>query len=100
MLENLKQVIENLEKSLEMLTHKNDVELLEHPEYLQAMKEIVQSINRVTRTLKELESSAASQRDQESGGKEVQQEKPGSRSRIHKPVKKNKGDDRRASSKS
>ncbi len=55
MLENLKQVILNLEKSLNMLAGNQESELLHHPEYLQAMKEVVQSINQVTRTLKKLE---------------------------------------------
>ncbi len=95
MLENLKQVILNLEKSLNMLVEDKEVELLSHPEYLQAMKEVVQSINQVTRTLKNLE---------ESYGREGKPEKDpkaetgaGSRDRILKVVKK-KADNRRASS--
>ncbi len=55
MLENLKEVILNLEKSLNMMVQDEEVELLKHPEYLQAMKEVVQSISQVTRTLKSLE---------------------------------------------
>jgi hypothetical protein len=62
MLENLNQVILNLEKSLTMLAGNQEVELLNHPEYLQAVKEVVQSINRVTRTLKKLEESYAGER--------------------------------------
>ena len=57
MLENLKEVILNLEKSLNALVQDEEVELLKHPEYLQAMKEVVQSINQVTQTLKKLEES-------------------------------------------
>ena len=57
MLENLKEVILNLEKSLKALVQDEEVELLKHPEYLQAMKEVVQSINQVTQTLKGLEES-------------------------------------------
>ena len=57
MLEDLKEVILNLEKSLNMMVHNEEVKLLQHPEYLQAMKEVVQSINQVTQTLKNLEES-------------------------------------------
>ena len=99
MLENLKQVILNLEKSLTMLAGDQERELLHHPEYLQAMKEVVQSINQITRTLKKLEES--------SGGEEVQgrvtepdakaEKSSGPGARIVKIVKK-KTEDRRASS--
>ena len=57
MLENLKEVILNLEKYLNALVQDEEVELLKNPEYLQAMKEVVQSINQVTQTLKGLEES-------------------------------------------
>lgn len=65
MLENLKEVILNLEKSLNMMVQNEDIELLQHPEYLQAMKEVVQSINQVTRTLKNLEGSYSEGREQD-----------------------------------
>jgi len=63
MLENLKEVILNLEKSLNMMVQDEEVELLKHPEYLQAMKEVVQSINQVTQTLKNLEESYSEGRE-------------------------------------
>ena len=65
MLENLKEVVLDLEKSLKALVQDEEVELLKHPEYLQAMKEVVQSINQVVRTLKKLEKSYGEERDQE-----------------------------------
>lgn len=97
MLENLKQVILNLEKSLNMLVRDKDVELLNHPEYLQAMKEVVQSINQVTRTLKRLEESYGEEKKPgtESKTGAVKNSAPGDR--ILKAVRK-KPEDRRASS--
>jgi hypothetical protein len=98
MLENLKEVILNLEKSLNMMVQDEEVELLKHPEYLQAMKEVVQSINQVTRTLKNLEESY-------SEGRERDKEKPVEREKVSGPgnrvlrVVKRKSDARRASSK-
>lgn len=98
MLENLKEVILNLEKSLNMMVQDEEIELLQHPEYLQAMKEVVQSINHVTQTLKELEKSY-------SEGRERNQEKQAEREKASKPadralkVVKEKSKDRRASSK-
>jgi hypothetical protein len=65
MLENLKEVILNLEKSLSMMVQNEEIELLQHPEYLQAMKEVVQSINQVTQTLKNLEGSYSEGREQD-----------------------------------
>ena len=122
MLENLKEVILNLEKSLNMMVQDEEVELLKHPEYLQAMKEVVQTINQVTQTLKNLEESYSEGRELDkkkqteaaqtlkkletsrSEGSE-QKEKRAERekaaepdSRILKVVKK-KSNDRRASSK-
>ncbi len=97
MLENLKQVILNLEKSLNMLAGNQEVELLNHPEYLQAVKEVVQSINRVTHTLKKLEESFGGEErpDRVTGAKN---EKPSaSADRILKIVRK-KAENRRASS--
>ncbi len=97
MLENLKQVILNLEKSLTMLAGDKEVELLNHPEYLQAVKEVVQSINRVTHTLKKLEESYS--REEGTGRvTDAKNEKPSeSADRILKIVRK-KVEDRRASS--
>ncbi len=97
MLENLKQVILNLEKSLSMLVRDKDVELLNHPEYLQAMKEVVKSINQVTRTLKKLEESYGEEKEPgtESKTETVKNSAPGDR--ILKAVRK-KPEDRRASS--
>lgn len=95
MLENLKQVILNLEKSLNMLVEDKEVELLNHPEYLQAMKEVVQSINQVTRTLKNLEQS--SDREGVADKKPETKTKAGPGDRILKPIRK-KPQDRRASS--
>ena len=97
MLENLKQVILNLEKSLTMLAGNQERELLHHPEYLQAMKEVVQSINQITHTLKKLEESTGRE---EGPGRvtDATKEQPSeSRDRILKIVKK-KTYDRRASS--
>ncbi len=97
MLENLKQVILNLEKSLNMLAGNQESELLHHPEYLQAMKEVVQSINQVTRTLKNLEESSGWEKGP---GRvtDAKKEKPSeSGDRILKIVRK-KTEDRRASS--
>lgn len=65
MLEHLKEVIVNLEKSLNMLVQDRDIELLQHPEYLEAMKELVQSIHQVTQTLKNLEASYTEGREQD-----------------------------------
>jgi hypothetical protein len=65
MLEDLKEVILNLEKSLNMMVQDEEVELLKHPEYLEAMKEVVQSINQVTRTLKNLEESYSEGRERD-----------------------------------
>ena len=97
MLENLKQVILNLEKSLNMLVADKEVELLNHPEYLQAMKEVVQSINQVTRTLKNLEQSYGRERAADKKPEAETKTKSGPGDRILKPVRK-KPQDRRASS--
>ena len=97
MLENLKEVILNLEKSLNMMVQNEEMELLRHPEYLRAMKEVVQSINQVTRTLKNLEGSYSEGRERD---KEIQAE----RKQVSKPadrilsVVKKKSKNRRASS--
>jgi hypothetical protein len=97
MLENLKEVILNLEKSLNALVQDEEVELLEHPEYLQAMKEVVQSINQVTQTLKKLEESYSEGRELDTK-KRVEREKTSKPDdRILKVIRK-KTDDRRASS--
>ncbi len=97
MLENLKEVILNLEKSLNMMVQDEEVELLKHPEYLQAMKEVVQSINQVTRTLKKLEESYSEGRERDNE-KRVEREKASEpNNRVLKAVKK-KPDTRRASS--
>ncbi len=97
MLENLNQVILNLEKSLTMLAGNQEVELLNHPEYLQAVKEVVQSINRVTRTLKKLEESCGGE---EGPGRvtDAKNEKPSaSQDRVLKILRK-KVEEHRASS--
>ncbi len=97
MLENLKEVILNLEKSLNMMVQDEEVELLKHPEYLQAMKEVVQSINQVTRTLKKLEESYSEGRELDKEKQEKREKASGSGTRVLKAVKK-KSDTRRASS--
>ena len=97
MLENLKEVILNLEKSLNMMVQDEEVELLKHPEYLQAMKEVVQSINQVTQTLRSLEESY-------SEGREQDKERQAEQEKISRPadrtlrVVREKSKDRRASS--
>lgn len=100
MLENLKEVILNLEKSLNMLVRDKEVELLNNPEYLQAMKEVVQSINNVTRTLRKLEESCQQESEGGSPKPSTVEEKPmdASRDRVLKVVKKNV-DQRRANTK-
>jgi len=99
MLENLKQIILNLEKSLTMLAGDQERELLHHPEYLQAMKEVVQSINQVTLTLKKLKESGGGEKGSgwvtESDAKKKQPSESGYR--MLEIVKK-KAEDRRASS--
>jgi septal ring factor EnvC (AmiA/AmiB activator) len=96
MLENLKEVILNLEKSLNMMVQNEEMELLRHPEYLRALKEVVQSINQVTRTLKNLEGSY-------SEGRERDKEKPAEKEKTSKPadrtlsIVKKKSKNRRAS---
>ncbi len=97
MLENLKEVILNLERSLNMMVQDEEVELLKHPEYLQAMKEVVQSINQVTRTLKKLEESYSEGREQDKEKQEKREKASGAERRVLKVVKR-KPDDRRASS--
>lgn len=94
MLENLRQVILNLEESLNVLVRDKQVELLDHPEYLQVMKEVVQSINQVTRNLKMLEESYRGEREPEKA-KEEKRTDPADR--ILKVVRK-ETKDRRASS--
>ena len=96
MLENLKEVILNLEKSLNMMVQNDEVELLKHPEYLEAMKEVVQSINQVTQTLKKLEESYG-QEDGVSTRKAAETGRTEPANRILKVVPK-KSKDRRASS--
>jgi len=98
MLENLKEVILNFEKSLNMMVQNEEIELLKHPEYLEAMREVVQSINQVTRTLRKLEGSYGEgrERDQEKQVERVQASV--STDRTLSIVKK-KSKDRRASSK-
>ena len=97
MLENLKEVILNLEKSLNMMVQDEEVELLKHPEYLQAMKEVVQSINQVTRTLKKLEESYSEGRERDNEKRVEREKASGPNNRVLKAVKK-KPDTRRASS--
>ena len=98
MLENLKEVVLDLEKSLKALVQDEEVELLKHPEYLQAMKEVVQSINQVVRTLKNLERSQDKESEQSKKKQTEMKKTSGSGKRILKAVpKKNK--DHRASSK-
>lgn len=97
MLENLQQVILNLEKSLNMLVQDKEVELLNHPEYLQAMKEVVGSINQVTRTLRKLEESASQEVEDAQASETDKAKETQSRDRILKVVKK-KTESRRANS--
>jgi hypothetical protein len=98
MLENLKEVILNLEKSLNRMVQDEEVELLKHPEYLQAMKEVVQSINQVTRTLKKLEESYSEGRERDKETRVERKKASGSGKRILKTVPK-KSKEPRASSK-
>ncbi len=98
MLEDLKEVILNLEKSLNMLVHDEEVELLKHPEYLEAMKEVVQSINQVTQMLKKLEESYSEGRELDKEKQAEREKASGSANRVLKVVEK-KSKDRRASSK-
>ena len=97
MLEDLKGVILNLEKSLNTMVHNEEVELLQHPEYLQAMKEVVQSINQVTQTLKKLEESYSGGREQDTKDRAEKEKtvKPAERTLN---IVKGKSKDRRASS--
>lgn len=98
MLEDLKEVILNLEKSLNMMVQNEEVELLKHPEYLQAMKEVVQSINQVTQTLKNLEESYSEGRELDKQTQAEIRKVTKSADRTLKVVKEN-SKDRRASSK-
>ena len=98
MLENLKEVILNLEKSLSMMVQNEEIELLQHPEYLQAMKEVVQSINQVTQTLKNLEGSYSEGREQDEENRAENKKVLRTAERTLKIVKEN-SKDRRASSK-
>jgi hypothetical protein len=97
MLENLKEVILNLEKSLNALVQDEEVELLKHPEYLQAMKEVVQSINQVTQTLKKLEESYSEGREQDQEKQAERGKASKSDDRILKVVKKKVADHRASS---
>ena len=98
MLENLKEVVLDLEKSLKALVQDEEVELLKHPEYLQAMKEVVQSINQVTQTLKNLEGSYSEGREKDE--KQQAEKEKVLRSAEHSlKVINGKLKDRRASSK-
>ena len=97
MLENLKEVILNLEKSLNALVQDEEVELLKNPEYLQAMKEVVQSINQVTQTLKKLEESYSEGRALDKKKRVEREKASGAGDRVLKAVKK-KSVTRRASS--
>jgi hypothetical protein len=98
MLENLKEVVLDLEKSLKALVQDEEVELLKHPEYLQAMKEVVQSINQVVRTLKNLERSQDKGSEQSNKKQTERAKASGAGKRILKAVPK-KPKDHRASSK-
>lgn len=97
MLEDLKEVILNLEKSLNMMVQNEEIELLKHPEYLEAMKEVVQSINQVTQTLKNLEESYSEGRELDKQTQAEIKKVTKSADRTLKVVKNSK--DRRASSK-
>jgi uncharacterized protein YoxC len=99
MLENLKEVILNLEKSLNMMVQDEEVELLKHPEYLEAMKEVVQSINQVTQTLKNLEESYSEGRVRDKEKQAGLEQASGPGNRVLKAVQKTSKEDRRASSK-
>jgi len=88
MLENLKEVILNLEKSLNRMVQDEEVELLKHPEYLQAMKEVVQSINQVTQTLKRLEESYSEGRERDMKKQVERGKASGAGKRILKAVPK------------
>ena len=97
MLENLKEVILNLEKSLNRMVQDEEVELLKHPEYLQAMKEVVQSINQVTRTLKKLEESYSEGRERDNEKRVERGKASGPNNRVLKVVKKKVADHRASS---
>ena len=97
MLEDLKEVILNLEKSLKSMVQNEEVELLKHPEYLEAMKEVVQSINQVTQTLKNLEESYSEGREQDKQKQNERRKVSKSADRSLNVVKKS-SKDRRASS--
>ena len=97
MLENLKEVILNLEKSLNVMVQNEEVELLQHPEYLEAMREVVQSVNQVTKTLKNLEESYSEGREQDRQEQAEIKKASKSADRILRVVKE-KSKDRRASS--
>ena len=97
MLENLKEVILNLEKSLNMMVQDEEVELLKHPEYLQAMKEVVQSINQVTQTLKGLEESYSEGRERDKAKQMERGKASESDNRVLKVVRKQSKDHRASS---
>jgi exonuclease VII small subunit len=97
MLEDLKEVILNLEKSLKAMVQNEEVELLKNPEYLQAMKEVVHSINQVTQTLKTLEESYSEGRELDQQTQAEIKKVSNSADRILSVVK-DKSKDRRASS--
>jgi hypothetical protein len=98
MLEDLKEVILNLEKSLNMMVQNEEVELLKHPEYLEAMREVVLAINQVTQTLKNLEESYSEGREQDKQEQAEIKKVSKSADRTLNIVKQN-SKDRRASSK-
>ena len=97
MLEDLKEVILNLEKSLDLLVHDEQTELLKQPEYLEAMRDVVQSINQVTQTLKKLEASSGEGRKQDQEQQADKKQISGSAERTLRVVG-GKSKDRRTSS--
>ncbi len=55
MLDDLQQIVAHLEESLRIIEEKDEAEILRHPEFLEAMNEVVRSLIQVTRSLQELE---------------------------------------------
>ncbi len=55
MLDDLQQVAAHLEESLRVIEENGEDEILGHPEFLEAINEVAQSLIQVTRSLRELE---------------------------------------------
>ncbi len=57
MLDDLQQIVTHLEESLRVIEEKAEGEILGHPEFLEAMNDVAQSLIQVTRSLQEIEQS-------------------------------------------